>query len=124
MAKDNILQAYITQKDFITSNNYPDGNPGYNLYVFDIRHHQDYSSAEPIKVRSDFRPAVPAAANLIRFALLLTNKVVSVSSDDQREFDLVSVVYLFSITSLFSFIDNFAFFIKVSLYLSFKLSMR
>ena len=40
-AKDNILQPYITQKDFVTSNNYPDGNPGYNLYVFDIRHHQD-----------------------------------------------------------------------------------
>ena len=26
LAKDNILQAYITQKDFISSNKYPDGN--------------------------------------------------------------------------------------------------
>ena len=33
LAKDNNLQPYITQKDFIISNNYPDGNPGYNLYV-------------------------------------------------------------------------------------------
>ena len=31
------------------------------LYVFDIRYHQDYSSAQPIKVSFDFRPAVPAA---------------------------------------------------------------
>ena len=28
LAKDNILQPYITQNHFITSNNYPDGNPG------------------------------------------------------------------------------------------------
>ena len=89
LAEDNILQPYITQKEFITSNNYPDGNPGYNLYVFDIRHHQDYSSAEPIKVTFDFRPAVPAATNLIGYALLLTNNLVSVSSDGHRQFDLV-----------------------------------
>ena len=31
LAKVNILQPHITQKDFINSNNYPDGNPGYNL---------------------------------------------------------------------------------------------
>ena len=73
-AKDNILQPYITQKDFVTSNNYPDGNPGYKLYVFDFRHHQDYRSAQPIKVRFDFRPALPAATNLLGYALLLTNK--------------------------------------------------
>ena len=41
LAKDNILQPYITQKDFITSNNYPEGNLGYNFYVFDFRHHPD-----------------------------------------------------------------------------------
>ena len=65
LAKDNIFQLYSTEKVFVTSNNYPDGNPGYNLYVFDIRLHQDYSSAQPIKVRFDFRPAVPAASTLI-----------------------------------------------------------
>ena len=65
MAKDNILQRYITQKDFITFNEKANDNPGYNLYMYDIRHHQEYSSAQPIKVRFDFRPAVPAATNLI-----------------------------------------------------------
>ena len=74
LAEDNILQSYITQKDFITSINYQDGNPGYNLYVFDIRHHQDYSSAQPIKVWFDFGPVVPAATTLNGYGLLLTNK--------------------------------------------------
>ena len=74
LAKDDFLQPYITQKDFVTSNDYPDGNLGYNFYVFDIKHHQDFSSAQPIKVTFDFRPAVPAATNLIGYALLLTNK--------------------------------------------------
>ena len=76
LAKDNILQPHKTQKDFITSNDFPDGNLGYNLYNFYFRHHQDYSSAEPIKVRFDFRPAVPAATNLIGYVLLLTNKKI------------------------------------------------
>ena len=81
LANDNILQPYITQKDFVTSNNYPDGNPGYNLYVFYFRHHQDYSSDQPKKARFDFRLTVPAATNLIGYALLLTKKKISISSD-------------------------------------------
>ena len=89
LAKDNILQPCITQKHFIASNNYPDGNPGYFLYVFDIRHHHEYSSAQPIKVTFDFRLAVLAAINLIGYALLLTDKKLTYSSDGQRQFDLV-----------------------------------
>ena len=89
LAKDNILQRYLTQKDFITSNNHQEGNPGYKLYVYDIHHHQYYSSAQPIKIRFDFRSAVPAATNLIGYAHLLTSKLVSVSSDGQKPFDLV-----------------------------------
>ena len=76
-------------KEFITSNNYPDGNLVHNLYVFDIRHHQVNSSAQTIKVRHDFKPVVPATTNLSGNALLLTNKLMSVSSDGQRHFDLV-----------------------------------
>ena len=78
LAKDSVLQPYITQKDFATSNKNSDGNPGYSLYVFDIRHHQAYSSAQPIKVRFGFRPPVAAATNLIGYDLLLTNKLVLV----------------------------------------------
>ena len=89
LAEDNNLQPYSTQKTFIISNNYPDVNPGYDLYVFDIRHHQDYTSAQPIKVSFDFSPAVRAASNLFGYALFLRNKLVPVSSVGQRQFDLV-----------------------------------
>ena len=89
LAKDNILQPYITQKDFTTSNNYRDCHPGHNLYVSDIRHHQVYSSAQRIKVMFGFRPKVPEATNLFGFALLLPIKRVSVSSDGQQLFDLL-----------------------------------
>ena len=41
LAKNNYLQPYNTQKDIVFSNNCPDGKPGYKLYKFDIRHHQD-----------------------------------------------------------------------------------
>ena len=88
LAKDIFLQLYFTQKDFVTSSIYPNGNPGYNLYAFDIRHHEDYSSAQPIEVRFDFRPAAPATTNLIGYALLSTNKLVLFSSGGQRLFDL------------------------------------
>ena len=76
-----ILQRYITQKDFVISNICTDGNPGYNLYVFDNRHDHDFSSAQPLKVRFDSRPAVPAATNLNGYAHFLTNKLMSVTSD-------------------------------------------
>ena len=71
------------------SSNYPDSNRGYNFNVFDIRHHQQYNSAQPIKVRFDFRSAVPAATNLIGYALLLINELVSVSGDGKKQLDLM-----------------------------------
>ena len=89
LANDNILQPYLTQKNFIASTNYLDDNAGFNIYVFDIRHYQDYSSAQPTKVGFDSRPAIPAGNNLIGYALLLTNKLVSLSSDGQKQFDMI-----------------------------------
>ena len=85
LAEDKSFQPFNTQKGFVTSNKYPDGNPGFNINVFDIRHHQDYSSAQPIKVKFDFRPAVPAATSLVENALLSRNTLVSQSSDGQRQ---------------------------------------
>ena len=86
LSKDNILQPYITQKDFITSKIYPEGNPGYTLYVFHIHYHRDCCSDQPIKVRFGFRPA---ATNLIGHALLLTKKKISIYTDGQRQFNSV-----------------------------------
>ena len=46
--KDDILEPYISEHDFRTSN---DGSKiGYNLYVFDIRYQKNFESAQPIKV--------------------------------------------------------------------------
>ena len=89
LAKDNFLQPYFSQRVFISSTEYPDGNPGYSFIVFGIRHHPEYSSAQPVKIRFDFRPAVPAATNLKVYALLLTNNKISISGDGQKQFDLV-----------------------------------
>ena len=77
LSKDGILKPYITQKDFITSNEYANDYAGYNLYVFDIRHHQDYSSAQRMKVMFVYRSPIPAAKNLIGYVLLLTNKKIN-----------------------------------------------
>ena len=87
IAKKNFLQLYVTQKNFKTSNKRPKVNPVCNIYIFDMRHHQDFSSAHTIKVRFKFRPGVPAATILIEHALLLTNKIFSKSSDGQKQFD-------------------------------------
>ena len=57
------------------------------MNVFDIRHHQVCCSAQPIKVRFDFRPAFLAATNLVGYAPFLTNKLVLVSSDVPSQFD-------------------------------------
>ena len=73
----------------ITSNKFSEGEPGYNLYIFDLCHHQDYSSAQPIKLIFDIGLAVPAATILFGYALLLTEELVWVSGDGQRQFDLV-----------------------------------
>ena len=105
LATDNILQPYISQKEYIASNNYPDFNPGINLHIFDFHHHQDYSSAQPMKTWFDFRPAVPAAATLFGYALLLTNKLASVSSDGQRQFDLLYMIFIFFHDSIILFLS-------------------
>ena len=88
LAKDIFSHLYITQKDLTFSNRKPEKNPGSKLYVFDIRHHHNFSSAEPIKVRFDFRSPVEAAKRLIGYALLLTQNFLTISSDGQREFAL------------------------------------
>ena len=74
LAKTGFLQPYFTQKDFVTSNDYPGDNLGYSFNVHATRHQQNFSSAQPIKVVFGFRPAFPAATSLIGYALLLTDK--------------------------------------------------
>ena len=85
LTKDDILQPYISDNDFRSSNN--NNDIGYNLYVFDIRYQKNFENAQPIKVRFKFSENVPA--RIYGYALLLANKLISISSDGQRHFDLI-----------------------------------
>ena len=70
---------YITFKDF---------KELYNLWVFDLRAQKDNPSAQPIQVEFNFRAGYDAVAtNYQATALVLTQKIISVSSDGARQFD-------------------------------------
>ena len=86
LAKDDILQPYISDDNFRTSN-VAANDVGYNLYVFDIRYQKNFTNSQPIKLEFKFEGVVPNDIN--GYALVLTNKLVSVSSDGQRHFDLI-----------------------------------
>ena len=84
LTKDNLLQPYISEHDFRSSN---DGNNiGYNIYAFDIRYQKNFESSQPIKVELKFDGVIPAG--IYGYFLVLTNKLISISSDGQRMFDL------------------------------------
>ena len=85
LTKDNILQPYISEDDFRSDNN---GNSiGYNIHVFDIRYQKDYQSGQSVKIEFKLDKIVPAG--VYGYALVLTNRLVSISSDGQRMLDLV-----------------------------------
>ena len=86
LTKDDILQPFISEEDFRTSN-VRAADVGYNLYVFDIRYQKNYTASQPIKIEFKFDGVVPNNVN--GYALVLTNKLVSISSDGQRHFDLI-----------------------------------
>ena len=86
LTKDNILQPSISDDNFRTSNAAAN-DVGYNLYVFDIRYQKDFTNSQPIKVEFKFDGVIPNDVN--GYALVLTNKLVSISSDGQRHIDLI-----------------------------------
>ena len=86
LTKDDILQPFISDDNFRTSNAAAN-DVGYNLYVFDIRYQKNFESVQPIKVEVKFDGVVPNDIN--GYALVLTNNLASISSDEQRYFDLI-----------------------------------
>ena len=86
LMKDGILQPYISDDDF-RSSSFAANDVGYNLYVVDIRHQQNFTDSQPIKVEFKFDGVVPNDIN--GYALVLTNNLSSISSDGQRHFDLI-----------------------------------
>ena len=84
LTKDNIFQPYISNHDFKSSN---DGNDfGYNKYAFDIRYQKILENAQPVKVEFKFSENI--VGGKYGYALVLTNRLVSITSDGQRMFHL------------------------------------
>ena len=97
LTKDDILKPYISEDDFRSSNE--GNNIGYNIYAFDIRYQKNFENSQPIKVEYKFSENIPAG--IYGYALVLTNKLISMSSDGQRMFDLVKVQGFHNIFILF-----------------------
>ena len=85
LTKNNILQPYISENDFRSGNN--GNNIGYKIHVSDIRYQKNYQSGQSVKVEFKLDKIVPAG--VYGYALVLTNTLVSISSDGQRMLDLV-----------------------------------
>ena len=85
LTKDNILQPYISEDDFRSDNN--DNNIGYKIHVFDIRYQKNYQSGQSVQIEFKLDKVVPAG--IYGYALVLTNRLVSISSDGQRMLDLI-----------------------------------
>ena len=84
LTKDDILKPYITEDDFRSSN---EGNKiGYIIYAFDIRYQKCFENAQPAKVEFKFSENINAG--IYGYALVLTNRLASITSDGQRMFDL------------------------------------
>ena len=84
LTRDNILQPYISEDDFRSSND--DNDIGFKIYAFDIRYQNNFESFQPIKVEFKFDGVVPAG--IYGYALVLLNRLISISSDGQKMFDL------------------------------------
>ena len=85
LTQDDIVQPYKSELDFRSFNECD--TIGYGLYAFDIRYQKDFESAQPIKVEIKFDGSIPD--EIYDYALVLTNRLVNISSDRQRMFDLL-----------------------------------
>ena len=62
LTKDDIIQPYISDQDF-RSSNVRGYDVGYNLYVFEIRYQKNFIASEPIKVEFKFDGVDPKDIN-------------------------------------------------------------
>ena len=66
LTKDNVLQPYISEDDFKSSNVGDNGNEiGYNIQAFDIRYQKSIESGQSVKVEFIFSEAVPVGAYMV-----------------------------------------------------------
>ena len=60
----------------------------YNFYVFDLSKQKDQSASQPIRLEFKISAAIDVA-DYIAYELVLTPKLISISSDGQRHFGLL-----------------------------------
>ena len=84
LTKDDILKPYISEDDFRSSNE--GNNIGYNIYTVDIGYQKNFENSQPVKV--EFKFSEKNGAGICGYALVLTNRLASTSSDGKRMFDL------------------------------------
>ena len=78
-SETNVLNPFIDLHKFRRS---------YNFYVFDLSKQKDLTASQPIRLEFKFSAAFGVAL-YIAYALVLTPKLISISSDGQRHFDLI-----------------------------------
>ena len=78
-SETNLLNPFIDLHKFRTN---------YNFYVFDLSKQKDNIASQPIRLELKFSAAI-FVAEYIAYALVLTPKLISISSDGQRHFDLL-----------------------------------
>ena len=78
-SETHLLNPFIDLNKFRT--NYP-------LFVFDLSKQKDIIASQPIRLEFKFNAAIDVA-DYIAYALVLTPKLISISSDGQRHFDLI-----------------------------------
>ena len=78
-SETNLLNPFIDLHKFRTN---------YNFYVFDLSKQKDNIASQLIRLEFKFNAAIDVA-DYIAYALVLTPKLISISSDGQRHFDLL-----------------------------------
>ena len=78
-SETNLLSPFIDIHKFRTN---------YKFFVFDLSKQNDNIASQPIRLEFKFNAAIDVA-DFIAYALVLTPKLISISSDGQRHFDLL-----------------------------------
>ena len=78
-SETSLLNPFIDLNKFRTN---------YNFYVFDLSKQKDHIASQPIRLEFKFNAAI-VVANFVAYALVLTPKLISISSDGQKHFDLI-----------------------------------
>ena len=75
----NLLKPFTDLHNFRTN---------YNFHVFDLSKQKEHVASQPIRLEFNLSSAIDVADYIV-YALVLTPKLISISSDGQRHFDLI-----------------------------------